>query len=193
MSAPAARGLRSQMEEERPADQTEGDARCGYSYSVSASSERQRWIIYVTFGHAAASLSNPILPADDERDNLVNVLPHAQFAGNWIYEFLPALSRGNPNGVPTPALRAELTTVEVTLNGASAFETALAAEPKPCRDPGRARRSGASGKAQWRDREVERGDADPAAHHAGERHSRRFAMSIGSVRTKVETLRALFC
>ena len=108
MSAPAARGLRSQMEEERPADQTEGDARCGYSYSVWASSERQRWIIYATFGHAAASLSNPILPADDERDSLVNVLPHAQFAGNWIYEFLPALSRGNPNGVPTPALRAEL-------------------------------------------------------------------------------------
>jgi hypothetical protein len=99
-----------------------------YSYSVWASSDRQRWIIYATFGHAAASLSNPILPADDERDNLVNVLPHARFVGNWIYEFLPALSRGNPNGVPTPTLRAELTTVEVTLGGASAFETALAAE-----------------------------------------------------------------
>ncbi len=42
-----------------------------YSYSVWASSDRQRWIIYATFGHAAASLSNPILPADDERDNLV--------------------------------------------------------------------------------------------------------------------------
>ncbi len=99
-----------------------------YSYSVWASSDRQRWIIYATFGHAAASLSNPILPADDERDNLVNVLPHARFVGNWIYEFLPALSRGNPNGVPTPTLRAELTTVEVTLGGASAFETALTAE-----------------------------------------------------------------
>jgi hypothetical protein len=99
-----------------------------YSYSVWASSERQRWIIYATFGHASASISNPILPADDERDNLLNVLPHAQFAGNWIYEFLPALSRGNANGVPTPALRAELTTVDVALGNASAFEAALAAE-----------------------------------------------------------------
>jgi hypothetical protein len=99
-----------------------------YSYSVWASSERQRWIIYATFGHDAASLSNPILPADDERDNLVNVLPHAQFVGNWIYEFLPALSRGNPNGVPTPALRAELTTVDVAPGNAEGFESALAGE-----------------------------------------------------------------
>ncbi len=54
--------------------------------------------MYATFGHAAASLSNPIAPADDERDNLINVLPHAQFLGNWIYEFLPALSRGSDTG-----------------------------------------------------------------------------------------------
>jgi hypothetical protein len=99
-----------------------------YSYSVWASSDRQRWIVYATFGHAAASLSNPIQPAEDERDNLVNVLPHAQFAGNWVYEFLPALSRGDANGVPTPAPRAELTTVDVTLGNANAFEAALAAE-----------------------------------------------------------------
>jgi hypothetical protein len=104
-----------------------------YSYSVWASSDRQRWIVYATFGHAAASLSNPIQPAEDERDNLVNVLPHAQFAGNWIYEFLPALSRGDANGVPTPTLRAELTTVDVTLGNASAFETALAAEQSKLR------------------------------------------------------------
>src|SRR5215469_4978643 len=69
-----------------------------YSYSVWASTERQRWIIYATFGHTATELSNPVSPAEDERDNLLNVLPHAQFLGNWIYEFLPALSRGN--GVP---------------------------------------------------------------------------------------------
>ena len=69
-----------------------------YSYSVWASTERQRWIIYATFGHTAAELSNPVSPAEDERDNLINVLPHAQFLGNWVYEFLPALSRGN--GVP---------------------------------------------------------------------------------------------
>src|SRR5262249_19343537 len=30
-----------------------------YSYSVWASTERQRWIIYATFGHTAAELSNP--------------------------------------------------------------------------------------------------------------------------------------
>jgi hypothetical protein len=99
-----------------------------YSYSVWASGDRQRWIVYATFGHDAASLSNPILPAEDERDNLVNVLPHAQFTGNGIYEFLPALSRGNLNGVPTPALRAELTTVDVVLGTAGAFESALAGE-----------------------------------------------------------------
>ena len=97
-----------------------------YSYSVWASSEHQRWIIYATFGHTGAELSNPVLPAEDERDNLINVLPHAQFLGNWIYEFLPALSRGN--GVPTPTLRAEYTTVELNYGTGNAFESALAAE-----------------------------------------------------------------
>jgi len=97
-----------------------------YSYSVWASSERQRWIIYATFGHTAAELSNPVSPAEDERDNLINVLPHAQFLGNWIYEFLPALSRGN--GVPTPTMRAEYTTVELHQGTAKAFEAALAGE-----------------------------------------------------------------
>ncbi len=38
-----------------------------YSYSVWASTERQRWIIYATFGHTAAELSNPVSPAEDER------------------------------------------------------------------------------------------------------------------------------
>ena len=97
-----------------------------YSYSVWASTEHQRWIIYATFGHTAAELSNPVAPAEDERDNLINVLPHAQFLGNGIYEFLPALSHGN--GVPTPALRAEYATVELTHGADQAFETALAAE-----------------------------------------------------------------
>jgi len=67
-----------------------------------------------------------VAPADDERDNIVNVLPHAQFLGNGIYEFLPALSRGN--GVPTPALRAEYATVELHPGAGKAFEAALAAE-----------------------------------------------------------------
>jgi hypothetical protein len=97
-----------------------------YSYSVWASTERQRWIIYATFGHTAAELSNPVSPAEDERDNLINVLPHAQFLGNGVYEFLPALSRGN--GVPTPTLRAEYTTVELNYGTGKAFEAALAAE-----------------------------------------------------------------
>jgi hypothetical protein len=39
-----------------------------YSYSISASTERQRWIIYATFGHTAAELSNPVSPAEDWRD-----------------------------------------------------------------------------------------------------------------------------
>ena len=97
-----------------------------YSYSVWASTERQRWIIYATFGHTAAELSNPVSPAEDERDNLINVLPHAQFLGNGVYEFLPALSRGN--GVPTPTLRAEYTTVELNYGSGKAFEAALAGE-----------------------------------------------------------------
>jgi hypothetical protein len=97
-----------------------------YSYSVWASTERQRWIVYATFGHTAAELSNPISPAEDERDNLVNVLPHAQFLGNGIYEFLPALSRGD--GVPTPTLRAEYATIELRQGTAKTFESAVAAE-----------------------------------------------------------------
>src|SRR5215472_10559039 len=102
-----------------------------YSYSVWGSSERQRWIIYATFGHTAAELSNPISPLEDERDNLINVLPHAQFLGNWIYEFLPALSSGT--GLPRPTLRAEYTTVELNYGAGTAFEAALAAEQSKLR------------------------------------------------------------
>ena len=97
-----------------------------YSWSLWAAGERQRWLIYATFGHTAAELSNPVSPAEDERDNQMNVLPHAQFLGNGVYEFLPSLSRGN--GVPTPVLRAELTTIELNQGAAKAFESALAAE-----------------------------------------------------------------
>jgi hypothetical protein len=97
-----------------------------YSYSVWASTEHQRWIIYATFGHTAAELSNPVSPGDDERDNQMNVLPHARFLGNGIYEFLPRASRGN--GVPTATLRAEYTTVELAKGSEKAFEAALSAE-----------------------------------------------------------------
>jgi hypothetical protein len=99
-----------------------------YSYSVWASAERQGWIAYATFGHAANSLSNPWMPAEDRRDSLVNLVPHAQFLGNWVFEYLPALSRGDARGVPTPALGAELTTVDVKPGAASTFEAAIAAE-----------------------------------------------------------------
>jgi hypothetical protein len=103
-----------------------GDTFRWYSYTVWASTERQRWLIYATFGHTAASLGNPVSPAEDERDNIVNVLPHAQFLGNGVYEFLPALSHGN--GVPTPAPRAEYATVELRQGAGKAIEAALAAE-----------------------------------------------------------------
>jgi hypothetical protein len=108
-----------------------GDTFRWYSYSVWASTERQRWLIYATFGHTAGSLANPVSPAEDERDNVLNVLPHARFLGNWVYEFLPALSRGN--GVPTPTLRAEYTTVELHQGGGQAFEAAIAAEQSSLR------------------------------------------------------------
>jgi len=97
-----------------------------YSYSVLASTERQLWIIYATFGHTAAELSHPVSPSEDMRDSLLNILPHAQFLGDGVYEFLPALSRGS--GVPTPTLQAEYTTVERNYGTGKAFEAALAAE-----------------------------------------------------------------
>src|ERR1700738_4771813 len=97
-----------------------------YSYTVWASTERQRWLIYATFGHTAASLSNPVSPAEDERDNILNVLPNPKFLRNGVYEFLPALSRGN--GVPTPTLRAEYTTVELNQGAGKAFEAAPVTE-----------------------------------------------------------------
>jgi len=97
-----------------------------YSYSIAASTERQRWTIYATFGHTAAELSNPVSPTEDWRDAAINLLPHAQFTGTCIYEFLPSLSRGN--GVPTPTRQAEYTTVELSYGAGKAFEAALSAE-----------------------------------------------------------------
>jgi hypothetical protein len=97
-----------------------------YSYSVWSTPDRQRSIIYATFGHSAADLNNPVSPAEDERDTQINILPHAHFIGNSFYEFLPTLSRGS--GVPTPTLRAEYTTVELKPGASKSFEEALAAE-----------------------------------------------------------------
>src|SRR4029453_13341554 len=88
--------------------------------------DRQRWFVYASFGHAPAELDNPVSPADDERDNVLNVTPHAQFVGNALYEFLPELSRGT--GEPQPTARLEFTTIELAPGGAAAFEKALRAE-----------------------------------------------------------------
>ncbi len=100
------------------------DSWAWYGWTVWAG-ERQRWFVYATFGHTAASLDNPVSPAEDERDNISNVTPHAEFMGNALYEFLPALSRGS--GVPTPTARLELTTVELKPGAAKTFEAALSA------------------------------------------------------------------
>src|SRR5688500_13267862 len=57
-----------------------------YGWSVWAG-ERQRWFVYASFGHSAASLDSPVAPAEDERDNVLNVAPHAEFVGNALYEY----------------------------------------------------------------------------------------------------------
>jgi hypothetical protein len=101
-----------------------GDTWVWYGWSVWAS-ERQRWFIYATFGHSAASLDKPVAPADDERDNILNVAPHCEFTGNALYEYLPGLSRGT--GVPQPTARVEFTTVDLNLGAEKAFEAALSA------------------------------------------------------------------
>jgi hypothetical protein len=88
--------------------------------------ERQRWFIYATFGHSAASLDSPVAPADDERDNISNVTPHAQYLGNTLYEYLPGLSRGT--GEPQPTARMEFTTVDLVPGAEKAFEAALSAD-----------------------------------------------------------------
>ena len=100
------------------------DAWSWYGWTIWAG-ERQRWFVYATFGHSAASLDKPVPPAEDERDNVANVTPHAQFTGNALYEYLPGLSRGT--GEPQPTPRLELTTVDLVSGGGAAFETALAA------------------------------------------------------------------
>ena len=95
-----------------------------YGWSIWAG-ERNRWFVYATFGHSAASLDSAVAPADDERDNILNVTPHVEWMGNALYEYLPALSRGS--GEPQATPRVELTTVDLVPGSAKAFETALGA------------------------------------------------------------------
>ena len=107
------------------------DAWVWYGWSIWAG-DRQRWFVYATFGHSAASLDKPVPAAEDERDNVSNVTPHAEFVGNALYEYLPALSRGT--GVPTPTARVEFTTVELNPGTGKAFEAAVAAGQSTLRD-----------------------------------------------------------
>jgi len=141
LAAQAGRGLYARIAILRPHDGDTVDFEAGYirhlewhrqakdswgwyGWTIWAG-ERQRWFVYATFGHAATSLDNPVAPADDERDNLLNVTPHAQFLGNAVYEYLPALSRGT--GVPTPTARLELMTADLKAGAENAFEAALIA------------------------------------------------------------------
>jgi hypothetical protein len=98
------------------------DAWVWYGWSIWAG-ERQRWFVYATFGHSAADLDRPVAPAEDERDNVSNVTPHAEFVGNALYEYLPSLSRGT--GEPQPTARLELTTVDLVPWAAQRFEAVL--------------------------------------------------------------------
>jgi hypothetical protein len=102
--------------------QQAGDKWVWYGWTVTFG-ERQRWFVYATFGHSARSLDASVSPADDERDNVLNVTPHAQFAGNALFEYRPAISRGS--GVPTPNARLEMTTIDLNPGSEQAFEAAL--------------------------------------------------------------------
>jgi hypothetical protein len=88
--------------------------------------DRYRWFVYASFGHSATSFDSLVNPAEDERDNLMNVAPHVEWVTNGVYEFLPILSRGN--GEPTPTPRLEYTIVDLN-PGADprAFERSLTA------------------------------------------------------------------
>jgi hypothetical protein len=101
-----------------------GDPWTWYGWTITYG-DRQRWFVYATFGHRIEDFDNSVSPAEDERDNVRNVVPHAEFAGNGLFEFLPGLSRGT--GVPTPAARLEMTTYEVAVGTQASFESALAA------------------------------------------------------------------
>src|SRR5262249_2044803 len=85
--------------------------------------ERQRWFVYATFGHSAAGLDSPVSPAEDERDNISNVTPHAQFVGSGLVQVLPGLSRGNAE--PQPTARLELMTLDLVPGHEKNFDAVL--------------------------------------------------------------------
>ena len=100
------------------------DTRVWYGWNITFG-ERQRWFVYATFGHSGDSLDKSVAPADDERDNILNVTPHVDSWGNGLYEFLPTLSRGT--GVPEATTLLELMTVDLEPGGSAAFESAITA------------------------------------------------------------------
>jgi hypothetical protein len=93
-----------------------------YGWSIWAG-DRNRWFVYATFGHSASSLDSAVTPAEDERDNTLNVAPHVGWVGNALYEYLPDLSQGS--GEPQATARLEFTTVDLLPGSAKAFESAL--------------------------------------------------------------------
>lgn len=95
-----------------------------YGWTIWAG-DRNRWFVYATFGHSAASLDSAVTPAEDERDNLLNVAPHVEWVTNGLYEYLPELSRGTDEPQPSPRL--EFTMVDLVTGAAKAFESALSA------------------------------------------------------------------
>jgi hypothetical protein len=100
------------------------DSWAWYGWTIWAG-DRQRWFIYATFGHSAASLDSPVVPVDDERDNALNVAPHVEYVGNALYEYLPGLSCGR--GAPQPTARLEFTTMDLVPGAEKAFEATLSA------------------------------------------------------------------
>ena len=94
--------------------------------------DRYRWFVYATFGHSAASLDSAVAPAEDERDNVLNVAPHVEWVTNGLYEYLPGLSRGT--GEPQPTARLEFTAVELVPGAAKAFEGAIGAGQSALKD-----------------------------------------------------------
>jgi hypothetical protein len=101
-----------------------GDRWGWYGWSIWGGG-RFRWFVYATFGHAAADFDHAVSPAEDERDNLLNVAPHVEWVENGLYQYLPGVSRGT--GEPQPTARLEYTAVELVPGAAKAFEAALAA------------------------------------------------------------------
>jgi hypothetical protein len=106
--------------------QQAGDPWTWYGWIIWAG-DRYRWFVYATFGHSAASFDSVVAPAEDERDNVLNVAPHVEWVSNGLYEFLPTLSNGT--GEASPTARLEFTTVDLIPGpeAAKAFERSLTA------------------------------------------------------------------